>query len=259
MRLGRWDWLGTCFGLFVALAEFLAGLPLVAVGVLAGTGAWAAIHVRLLDRPGVPGGYATRRARLEVAQTLLLAAAAVAVVALLIGTSVAHWQRTVQGNVAAVALAGLEVLLLAELTRRNDSALNWVIGSRAERAVAEELEPLRTAGWLVVRDWPRQRGGNIDHVVCGPRGAFAIETKSRFLRSQLAQAAGAAAEVQRKRGCGWVQAVICPDDPSFVAPRKSGVIWIVPRAQLREWLLAQPARAVPLWRAVAEFSSACSS
>lgn len=50
-------------------------------------------------------------------------------------------------------------------------------GRDGERIVAEELEPLREAGYEILHDVV---GGNfnIDHIVIGPAGVFVIETKT---------------------------------------------------------------------------------
>ena len=57
-------------------------------------------------------------------------------------------------------------------------ARNLVRGEKGERKVADALEDLRSAGYHVFHDLCRD-GFNIDHVVVGPAGVFAIETKFR--------------------------------------------------------------------------------
>jgi hypothetical protein len=47
-----------------------------------------------------------------------------------------------------------------------------------EMAVAQEVNHLMLDGYHVYHDFPAERF-NIDHIVVGPRGAFAIETKTR--------------------------------------------------------------------------------
>jgi hypothetical protein len=51
-------------------------------------------------------------------------------------------------------------------------------GERGELRVAEVLDDLRSYGYRVTHDLTRE-GFNIDHVVVGPAGVFAIETKFR--------------------------------------------------------------------------------
>jgi hypothetical protein len=52
------------------------------------------------------------------------------------------------------------------------------LGCEGELAVGQELEKLRHAGFYIYHDFPGDRF-NIDHVVVGPKGVFAIETKTR--------------------------------------------------------------------------------
>jgi hypothetical protein len=253
MRLRFWDWVGVFVGVLVAADEFLLRMMLVGSGVLVGTVVWILVRIEISTKPGHAAGYVTRRAHVEAAQTLLLMVAIGITVAAGLGVQLKGWNRTAPGNLAIVALVALEFMLLVEMTRRGNSALRWFVGSEAERAVAAELDPLRDKGWLVVHDWPRVRGGNIDHVVCGPSGAFAIETKSgNVMRMHVSQAAGAAVEIQRKLGRGWVQAVVASD--TVEAPYRSGVAWVVPTSTLRVWLAAQHGQPVEVGRAASLFS-----
>lgn len=82
---------------------------------------------------------------------------------------------------AGVLLLGL-VIGIRNLVATIDRWCNTWLGHFGERIVAEALEPLKAAGFRVFHDVP---GGdlsqpfNIDHVVVGPSGVFAIETKTR--------------------------------------------------------------------------------
>lgn len=51
-------------------------------------------------------------------------------------------------------------------------------GIEGEMATAQLLSPLLAKGWKLFHDIPGKRG-NIDHVLVGPGGVFAIETKFR--------------------------------------------------------------------------------
>jgi hypothetical protein len=53
------------------------------------------------------------------------------------------------------------------------------MGLRGEQAVAEELQRAVRKGYHVFHDLPKDDGANIDHVVVGRGGVFAIETKAR--------------------------------------------------------------------------------
>ncbi len=59
---------------------------------------------------------------------------------------------------------------------------NRYLGYFGERLVAEYLDPLKAEGWRIFHDVPALAGEkkfNLDHVVVGPTGVFAIETKTR--------------------------------------------------------------------------------
>jgi hypothetical protein len=55
-------------------------------------------------------------------------------------------------------------------------------GLLGEQAVAEQLQPLFADGYRIFHDVPGDGKWNIDHVVVGPAGVFAIETKYRTKR-----------------------------------------------------------------------------
>jgi hypothetical protein len=104
-------------------------------------------------------------------------------------------------------------------------------GERGERHVADVLEELRIDGYKPVHDIVRD-GFNVDHVLVGPGGVFAIETKYRSGKGQitfsnegmfvgdrleekdcLKQALGSAAAIREliHESCGrrvWVNAIV---------------------------------------------------
>jgi len=53
-----------------------------------------------------------------------------------------------------------------------------IMAVRGERIVGQMLETLRAKGYQVVHDL-QEDGYNIDHVIVGPGGVFAVETKTR--------------------------------------------------------------------------------
>jgi HAMP domain-containing protein len=91
------------------------------------------------------------------------------------------------------ALAGLFVVLAAVLffsarwlitilSRRR----NFYLGYFGERVVGETVEDLRAKGFYIFHDVPANEASppfGIDHVVVGPAGVFAIETKTRRKRA----------------------------------------------------------------------------
>ncbi len=64
------------------------------------------------------------------------------------------------------------------LARRFRYIRHLRLGLDAERATAEELNQLMRHGFHVFHDFPADNF-NIDHIVIGPTGVFAVETKSR--------------------------------------------------------------------------------
>ncbi|HEX6262725.1 MAG TPA: nuclease-related domain-containing protein [Actinomycetota bacterium] len=76
-------------------------------------------------------------------------------------------------------LPGLLLILYFDGQTKDGRLLDptsWVRGLHGERAVAKALERL-PAGYRVIHDLDIGRG-NVDHVVIGPTGVFAIETKA---------------------------------------------------------------------------------
>lgn len=111
-------------------------------------------------------------------------------------------------------------------------------GTRAEVAVGETLERLRGEGWIVMHDLERSGWGNLDHLANGPSGVFLIETKARrYEDSHLPRVKGNAAWLHDQLGV-WVTPVTCVNSPRRKPFRTKGV-WIVPHAQLLDWLRAQ--------------------
>jgi hypothetical protein len=90
------------------------------------------------------------------------------------------------GVVVALAVAALIYVALRfekEAKLRRDCYLGFL----GERAVGEELNQLMSDGWSVFHDVPchdnpSAKPFNIDHVVVGQGGLFAIETKARRKR-----------------------------------------------------------------------------
>src|SRR5205823_5464746 len=135
-------------------------------------------------------------------------------------------------------------MLLAELNRSKDDALNWIQGSRAERAIGAKLAVLKGQGWLVVHGYKKDHGGDIDHILYGPNGAFIIETKSyRYRASDLRQARTNAWWLHERLGLQcWVTGVLCVDEER--EPEKKDNVWVVSHPQLVDWLQQQ--RNVPV-------------
>jgi len=63
--------------------------------------------------------------------------------------------------------------------RKANQMRDYRRGLLGEQAVAEQLQPLVANGYRIFHDVPGDGQWNIDHVVVGPAGVFAIETKYR--------------------------------------------------------------------------------
>ncbi|MBU3666830.1 MAG: NERD domain-containing protein [Chthoniobacterales bacterium] len=91
-------------------------------------------------------------------------------------------------GVAFVVLAvGFMIYAAARLQSTAKLRRDCYLGFLGERAVGEELNQLMIDGWSVFHDVefddnPGAKSFNVDHVVVGPGGLFAIETKTRRKR-----------------------------------------------------------------------------
>lgn len=79
---------------------------------------------------------------------------------------------------AAIGLGGF-LFGAAKVVRLVEQARNLRLGLEAESAVGEELNLLMSEGFRVFHDVPGDKDFNVDHVVVGPTGVFAVETKGR--------------------------------------------------------------------------------
>jgi hypothetical protein len=85
------------------------------------------------------------------------------------------------GITAAVFLPVL-VLSMRWFLQKMFRNRNDRLGYLGERAVGEALTPLHASNYAIFHDVPAEGGGhtfNVDHVVVGANGVFAIETKTR--------------------------------------------------------------------------------
>lgn len=83
-------------------------------------------------------------------------------------------------NIVILVIGGMGVIIyqLIKLYRVTRELKKMRLGYEAEVAVGQELNQLMRLGYYVYHDLPAD-GFNIDHVVIGPPGVFAIETKGR--------------------------------------------------------------------------------
>ena len=87
-----------------------------------------------------------------------------------------HWMLSVV--VFGLFAIGLEWWILRRIFTIFNELRNLYLGLEGELATAEELNKLMLAGFRVYHDLPFEYG-NIDHVVIGFCGVFAVETKAR--------------------------------------------------------------------------------
>ncbi len=95
----------------------------------------------------------------------------------------------VAGGVSVgLAVAGL-IWWAIRFEKHANKRRDYYLGFLGERAVGEELNQLLAKGWSVFHDVPFEdnpsaKGFNVDHVVVGVGGLFAIETKARRKRTE---------------------------------------------------------------------------
>jgi hypothetical protein len=109
-----------------------------------------------------------------------------------------HLQQQVLGvrasplHIGLLLVAGIGFVAHATIrvTKAVRSAHRLKLGIDAELAAGEELNQLMREGFWVFHDVPGEKHFNIDHVVLGPSGVFAIETKGRPKRHRDASEDG---------------------------------------------------------------------
>ncbi|MEU6252243.1 nuclease-related domain-containing protein [Streptomyces sp. NPDC047043] len=67
--------------------------------------------------------------------------------------------------------------LWSKMLRRPSEWDSWYAGLEGERRVGRELQRLSAHGWRVLHGVGKANGGDIDHLLIGPGGVFAINTK----------------------------------------------------------------------------------
>jgi nuclease-like protein len=67
--------------------------------------------------------------------------------------------------------------VLARIFGRRTDDWAWRVGAAGERAVGRKLDRLTGHGYRVLHSIPLGRGGDVDHLVIGPRGVVVVNTK----------------------------------------------------------------------------------
>lgn len=147
-------------------------------------------NTRLLRGPGET----LRRKLIELDEKIdyallagLIVPATVAALGFLLANQFRGWPQITVAGLTVVVFATLFVFLARRVFPLIDRRRNTALGYFGERIVGEHLDPLKTTGHRVFHDVPAgdpPAGSsvapyNLDHVVVGPAGVFAIETKTR--------------------------------------------------------------------------------
>lgn len=86
--------------------------------------------------------------------------------------------RWMAAAIMFILAAGVAAWKGRVMLKRMRERWNYRLGFTGERVVGEELNQLMASGFRVFHDLPFD-GFNIDHVLVGPPGVFAVETKTR--------------------------------------------------------------------------------
>lgn len=140
---------------------------------------------------------------------------------------------------ASIALSLFVIAAFALARPHVDRHIDWHVrlrgGTEAEESVGETLGGLRRDGWIVMHDVERPGQANVDHLVCGPNGAYLVETKANaYESSHLGRAKSQAAWLHDELGV-WVTPVICIVSRRG-RPFRHERVWIVPQSELVAWL-----------------------
>ena len=191
---------------------------------------------------GTPGGYIGREKVRRYNAVLLGYFAYCLVSAFLIWTFVSDTRYSTVVWVL-IALAPLAT----SIARRSLGHLvhPWIAGLTGEREIAKQLEPLLHRGYDVIHDADLGRAA-VDHIVVGPSGVFAIETKA-FYTTETARkraVASAAAVKNRLAMCGLDASVIAVValPRSAVAGGSSSLrqVHVVEGHSLASWIARRP-------------------
>lgn len=174
---------------------FFIGYGTVFLGLLAGLALWRKKNrktrapfpenAKLLRGPGET--LRRKLADLDERSTyeVLLAFVIPLVIGVILAQIATHLEGTAQLvglGVATLALLISLVLVVRRLVNGIDRWRNTWLGFYGERVVAESLEELKPQGFRIFHDVPAgdaKNPFNIDHVIVGPSGVFAVETKTR--------------------------------------------------------------------------------
>ena len=240
-RLRWWEWLLLVPPIGVALLFLVGGLILPGAVLVALLVILVASRAELVER-NVAGAYANARGTLLWIKALAFFSIYLVIVVLAWVARRDDWSDETSGSTAVWALAGLSFFVLRDVIRLGRQAENSWRGGDEERKVGQGLDKLRDEGWIVSHNLVRDdEGGNVDHFVVGPTGAFAVETKTgRSNASARAQAVGNAVWAKKKFGQRWVTAVLCVGTNPPTKPEKHGWVWVLGLDDLADFVRQPP-------------------
>jgi hypothetical protein len=238
VSLRVWEIAAALLGVAFAVLFVFSNISGLGFALLAADALWILTRIEIVERHDQPGRYTTLRGRLGIVKLVLLMGIYTAAVWGLFMIRHDLGNKTRAGVIADFAIAGLCFMLLGELNRSGDATLNWFKGAHAERVNGKNLDTFKERGWLVLHGYKRDRAGDIDHIVCGPAGAYAIETKSYMFRSgDIRQTAINAWWLREKLDIRWVTGVLCVNEER--QPELKGRIWVVGRDHLLAFIEGQ--------------------
>lgn len=114
----------------------------------------------------------------EAQQTRLMMLTIVAVISTAVVLSLPANLRLAGLGICAVLVFADALRTIPRMIKTQKELWNCRLGFTGERLVGEELNQLLADGFQVFHDIPLQ-GYNVDHVIVGPTGVFAVETNTR--------------------------------------------------------------------------------
>jgi hypothetical protein len=91
------------------------------------------------------------------------------------GDAPESWSRI---SVSLIMVTGVVIYFLRKLIKNKKDLTKLRLGLDGEIAVAQLVDPLKRHGFYVYHDF-QAKGFNIDHVLVGSNGVFAVESKAR--------------------------------------------------------------------------------
>lgn len=146
-------------------------------------------------------------------------------------------------GIYTVALFIIIVTCFIKLWKLLKQRISLRLGLDCELAVGQELNDLMLEGYRVYHDFPAEKF-NIDHVVVGPKGVFAIETKGRAKpdKKRAPKESKVSYDGQILRFPGWTES-----EPIEQAKRQAAWLskWL--SSAVGESIPVQPVLALPGW------------